>query len=248
MSADQTIHVDVHDFSIEGLSDDRQCDRRTAAAGTSGKHHALVLGIHVQKDVAFDRGQVDGMRTVHADFLGYRADELQPRMAQRLRIQQSQCIGHGDAVIAAERRSLCADVIAVDLQVQAFLLHIFRDAGILLADHVHMALQNDRLLVLIAFGSLFDDDHVVQFVLIDLKSAVLCKFHQVIADCLLMIGRSRDLCQILEKMKYGFRFNIFQYSHVAVLPVLRLRIACSDFFVCRLSVQPAAITSIQHFP
>ncbi|MCI6636715.1 MAG: hypothetical protein MSH32_00140, partial [Lachnospiraceae bacterium] len=44
------------------------------------------------------------------------------------------------------------------------------------------------ILVLVSLRSLLDDDHVVKPVLIDLKSAVLCKFYQIVADRLFMKG------------------------------------------------------------
>ena len=145
-------------------------------------------------------------------------------------IQKSKRVGNGDPVVPAQGGSLCADIISVNLQIQAFFLHIFGNARILFAHHIHVPLKNDRLRILVSFRCLLDNDYIIQGILVHLQIAILCELNEIITDRLLMIGRARNFRQLLKEIKHTLRFKLFQYSHFAAFPVLLLcffRSACS---------------------
>ena len=133
-------------------------------------------------------------------------------MRNHIAVQHGQRHGYGNAVVAAKRRAVCRDVIALDAQFERVLCEINGAFRRLFRDHVEMALQNDGGRGLIASrGGLFDDD-VVKRVLIHPQAAFLGKRNAVVADGLCVARAVRDAGQVFKEMKYRLGFQIFQYT------------------------------------
>ena len=72
----------------------------------------------------------------------------------------------------------------------------------LLADHIHMPLQDDRADILVTLRCLLDYDDIVILVLVILKTMLFGKGNQVVTDRFLLIGGTGNLRQILKIVKH----------------------------------------------
>ena len=149
----------------------------------------------------------------HADLLVHGEDGLQPGMGDVLCVQNCQCHSHSDAVIAAQGGALGVDGVSLHHQVQPFLIHILGAVGGLFADHVHVALEDDRLGVLIAGGSFLDDNHIVQLVLVRFQPPFPGEGHQPVAGGLGVAGAVGDGAQLLKETEYAPGLQMFQNRH-----------------------------------
>ena len=99
--------------------------------------------------------------------------------------------------------TLGEDIIAVMGNVQTVSLEIDGALRVLLADHVHVALDDNGLVVLIALGGRSEEDDVVQLVL-DIADALLFgKGDQIIGDDLGVAGAVGHGAQLLEIAEDG---------------------------------------------
>ena len=179
-----------------------------AAASTAHGEDPLILRIDVQHGPALQRRYIQHSGPQHTDFLVGGQYDLQPGMLQSSILQYSQCHGYGDAVIAAQSRSLGAYQIAVHKEVKALLVHVLGAARLLFAHHVHVALQNHRRGVLIARRGRSDQDHVVGLVLIMLQAQLFAECHTPVADGLCIGGAVRNGAHLLKNFKYPLRFQV----------------------------------------
>ena len=165
-----------------------------------------------KKAAALKRGRIKEGRAVHTDLLVDGKDRFDGRVRKLLAVQHGQRHGDGNAVVAAERRAVRRDIVALDAQVERVLCEVDGAFRRFFRDHIKVALHNDGGRSLIACrGGLFDDD-VVERVLIHPQAAFLGKSDAVVADGLCVARAVRDAGQILEEMKDRFRFQSFQYT------------------------------------
>ena len=137
------------------------------------------------------------------DLLVHRQHDLQPGMGQGIAVQNGQGHSHGDTVITAQSRAPGINDVAIHSQIQALLGHVLGAVRRHVADHIHLALEDDRRSILIARRSRLDEEDVVQFILIVLQSPILGKSRQVVADGLGIAGSVRDGADLLKKIKYA---------------------------------------------
>ena len=130
-------------------------------------------------------------------------------MLQRIGIQHRQRIGHGDAVVSAERRAVGKNIGIIMAQTQAVLCKIDVTVRILLADHVEMALQDHGGMVLIAGAGRLADDDVVRRILLPAQAALLRKADAVVRDRLRVTRAMRDGAQRLKKAQRSRRLKSF---------------------------------------
>ena len=129
-------------------------------------------------------------------------------MGDVLCVQHSQCVGHGNAVVAAQRSALGADIIAVHHQLDGILFQIQRAGNGLVAHHVQMTLQDQGRLVLVARRGRCFDEHIAHFVLTTGKAVRLCKLHAVVAQRLFVMRGVRNAADLFKIMKNRCRFQI----------------------------------------
>ena len=84
---------------------------------------------------------------VQPGFLIDREKELEGAVDERSVFHNGQSGGDADAVVRAERRSSGVDPAVLDFGFDRVLGEIMADVGVFLADHVQMALENDRFRV-----------------------------------------------------------------------------------------------------
>src|ERR1035437_10468017 len=96
-------------------------------------------------------------------------------------VQDGQAVRYRDAVVRAECRAVRPYEIALDLEGYGVLGKVVAGALGLLADHVHVPLDDQRGGILVSRGAGFLDDDVEGFVLRDFKRSLPGKADQVVA-------------------------------------------------------------------
>ena len=129
-------------------------------------------------------------------------------MGNVLCVQNSQRIGHGNAVVAAKGRALGAHIAAVYGRVDGILLKIQRAVGGLVAHHVQMALQDQARLLLVSGCGRCLDEHIAHLVLTAGKAVGLGELHAVVAQCLFVVGGVRNAADLLKVIKNRSWFQI----------------------------------------
>ena len=127
-------------------------------------------------------------------------------------VQNGQGIGHGNPVITAQSGSLGKDAASIMGHVQTIHSHIQGAAGILFADHIHMALQNDALVVFQAAGAGSKDHHIVALILAIAKAVGLRKGNQVVADGLCIAAPMGDGTYFFKITEYALGLQALQFS------------------------------------
>ena len=201
VAAGQTTHADtpclpLHRNTLDGN-------------GQAGGQDALVLGVDVQQHTALQAAHIESCRAEHADLLVDGEHRLEGRVLQRIGIQHRQRIGHGDAVVSAERRAVGKNIGVVMAQAQAVLRKIDIAVRILLADHVEVTLQDHGGMVLIAGAGRLADDNVVRRILLPAQAALLREADAVVRDRLCVARAMRDGAQRLKKAQRSRRRKSF---------------------------------------
>ena len=186
--------VDRTALSIEGNG-----SRGTACAG-HGKD-TFLLAVQVDKGAATKHGQVNSIRAQHADLLVHGDDNFQRRVRNGLVRQERHGIGYSDAVVTAQSGASSEHITLIVGHIQPILSHVQRTVGILFTDHIHMALEDYRGMILQAAGALLKEDHIVGFVLNIADSIFLGEGNQIIRDPLGIpgtVGNGTDFFKIAE--------------------------------------------------
>ena len=95
--------------------------------------------------------------------------------------------------------------------IQALLGHVDGTVGILFADHVHVSLQNHRLVVFHAAGAVCKQDHIVQGILHIAQVVFPGKGHQIVADLLGVAGTMGHGADLLKIAKHCLRLQPGQF-------------------------------------
>ena len=211
MSALQAIHRQLHAGAIDCSTLNGHGNGASGTAGAGNGEHTLLLGVDVNQGTSLKFGQVDAGGTFHAGLLIHGNDHLQRRMGNGLVCQDGQCISQSNAIIAAQGRPLGEHIAAIVRHIQALGLQIDGTVLILFANHVHMALDNHRGMILHAAGAFLEHNHVVQLILHIPDSMLLGKGHQIVADGLGIARSVRDGTDFLKISKYCRRLQTCQF-------------------------------------
>ena len=142
--------------------------------------------------------RVDCVGAVHAGFLIDRGDEIKLRV-QDLRVGEDRHrVGKGDAVVAAEAGASGAHKRAVREEVKPLGGHILLAVTVLHGNHVHVALDDDAGLVLVAGRRVRVHDHVAAGLLHITESVLRGKCHKIIADRLRVARSARNPADLLK--------------------------------------------------
>ena len=219
MTAPQTIHAEPDARTINRLAVDIQRDRCGGTASTGNSEDTLILRIQVNHFPTLEHGHINDICTQHSNLLIHSDNNLQRRMGNGSIRNQCHCIGNSNAVIAAQRCSLCKHAKVIMTQIKPLRIHINGAALILLADHIHMPLKHYRLVILQAAGTVGKQDDVIALILDITNLLLLCKIHQKIADCLRIVGTVGNCTQRLKIFKYstGLQPSQLLFFHKNVL-------------------------------
>ena len=208
VSAHKADHIRLYGGAGHRNTGNGQMAFNAASACTSCGQHPLFLGVDVHQHPALKVGKIHGRCTQQAHLLADGQHDLQRRVGNVLCVQNSQRIGHGNAVVAAKGRALGAHIAAVYDRVDGILLKIQRAVGGLVAHHVQMALQDQARLLLVSGCGRCLDEHIAHLVLTAGKAVGLGELHAVVAQCLFVVGGVRNAADLLKVIKNRSWFQI----------------------------------------
>jgi hypothetical protein len=128
--------------------------------------------------------RLEGMGAVHAGLFAGRDEQLERRVGEVRAVQDGQAVRYRDAVVRTECRAVRPHEIALDLEGYGVLGEVVAGPLGLLADHVHVPLDDHRGGILVSRGPGLLDDDVEGFVLKDFKLPLPGKADQVVAHLL----------------------------------------------------------------
>ena len=209
MSALQVGDADAEEAVVGRGRNGRIAERgqRVDAAGAADEQFALVLGVEVDQVGAREHSLAQSEGTREAGLLIDREERLEGSVLDRRVEQRGQRGGHADAAVGAERRALGLDPLPVDAGADGVVLEVELHVGVLLADHVHVRLEDDRRTVLEARGGGFAHDDVARRVLAVFDAVALGERHQEVDDPALLLRGARDLRDGIELFPDDARFK-----------------------------------------
>ena len=208
VSAHKADHIRLYGGAGHRNTGNGQMAFNAASACTACGQHPLFLGVDVHQNPALKVGKIHGRCTQQAHLLADGQHDLQRRVGNILCVQNSQRIGHGNAVVAAKGRALGAHIAAIYDRVDGILLKIQRAVGGLVAHHVQMALQDQARLLLVSGCGRCLDEHIAHLVLTAGKAVGLGELHAVVAQCLFVVGGVRNAADLLKVIKNRSWFQI----------------------------------------
>ena len=181
---------------------------RVDAAGAADEDLALVLRIEV--DEVFARkhifAQLEG--SGQARLLVDRKERFDGAVLHGGVDQDSQRGGHADTAVGAERRAFGPDPPAVDARADRVPVEIELHVGVLLADHVHMRLEDNRRTVLEARRGGLAHHHVADGVLLVFEIVLPGEIDQKFDDPALLLRGARNPCDGVELLPDDAGFQI----------------------------------------
>ncbi len=108
--------------------------------------------------------------------------------------------GYADAVVGPEGRATCAYEVAFHEDVDRVLGEVELHVLVLLADHVHVALEHDGRGGLAARAGLHPDDDVAGGIHPVLASALLAPRDEPVPELVLVAGLARDARDLVEPL------------------------------------------------
>ena len=208
VSAHKADHIRLYGGAGHRNTGNGQMAFNAASACTACGQHPLFLRVDVHQNPALKVGKIHGRCTQQAHLLADGQHDLQRRVGNVLCVQNSQRIGHGNAVVAAKGRALGAHIAAVYDRVDGLFLKIQRAVGGLVAHHVQMALQDQARLLLVSGCGRCLDEHIAHLVLTAGKAVGLGELHAVVAQCLFVVGGVRNAADLLKVIKNRSWFQI----------------------------------------
>ena len=166
----------------------------------------LFLIINIDESLTLDIITLNGYSTIHTNlFVGSNYD-FQRRMRYLIAVKKCQSISYSNSIIATKAGLICPDILSVCLQLKRILLHVDLGALFTYSQHVHVSLQDNRLMILIALSSGLFDDNIKRLILSHIEISVLCEFHKEIANLLYILRAMRNITDFLKPFKYFFGF------------------------------------------
>ena len=123
-------------------------------------------------------------------------------MLQLVVVQNGQHVGYGHAVVRAAGGLLSFEKAVLHHKLQR-VGKVEGAAGDLGVDHVHMALEHNSLVVLVAWGGGLSDQNIVQRVPAVFQPPLLGKVHHIVGDGLLMEAGAGDGGDLFKKSCVG---------------------------------------------
>ena len=134
-------------------------------------------------------------------------------MGDRFIEQGRQRRRHADAAVGTQRRTLGLHPSAVDTGADGIVLEVELHVGILLADHIHVRLENHgRMLLVAGRGGLAHND-VADLVGTALDAVFAGEGYQILPDLLLLLRRTGDARNGVELLPDELRFQIGDFRH-----------------------------------
>ena len=142
---------------------------RVATSSARDKYLPLVLRVKVDKHVACHESGLHALGTRESSLLIAREYTLQWSVLYIIGVENCQFDGTSDAVVSSQCCTFSLKPLAVYIGLYGIFVEVELNVDQLLANHVHVALQNDGFAVLHSWCGALADDDVARFVDYGLK-------------------------------------------------------------------------------
>ena len=180
-----------------------------AAAGTTYKDIAFLLIVEVNHHSALQEISRHGFGTGKTCLLVTGEDTLQRTMLDVRGTEDGNLHGTADTVICTQGCTLGLHPLSVDISLDGIILKVKLYIVVLLANHVHVALQyNNRLVLHTRSGRLADND-IAYLVAYCLQTKTTAYLQQVLHHLVLLLGRTGNTVYLTKcfKNRSGFQFH-----------------------------------------
>ena len=181
--------------------------RSATTAGTGDKDFALVLRVEVDEVLARHEVVLHALGTGQAGLLVAGEDALQRTMLQTVVGQNGHLHGHANAIVGSQGGTLGPHPFAIDVGLDGIAVEVELAVGILLAHHIHVALQDDGGLALHPRRSGFAYDDIAHLVATSLQAQLLPILEQEVYHPFLALGGARHLVHLCKALKHTLGFQ-----------------------------------------
>ena len=183
------------------------------AAGTADEDLALVLRVEVDEVFAREHLLAQFESPRKAGLLVDRKERLDGPVLHRGVDHDGQRGGHADTAVGAQRRTFGPDPPAVDVRADRVVVEIELHVGVLLADHVHVGLEDNRRAILEARRGGFAHHHVADGILLILDVVLPGEIDQEFDDLALLLRGARNPCDGIELLPHDPGFKVYYFRH-----------------------------------
>ena len=114
--------------------------------------------------------------------------------------------GTADTVVSTEGSTLCLQPFTVYIGLDGILMEVELYVYQFIANHIHVALEDDGISVLISRSCSLANENVSCFVNQSLELMAFAEFLQILNHVFLMLGRARYFVDFSELLKHESRF------------------------------------------
>ena len=177
------------------------------ATGAADEDLAFILRVEVEEDTAGEVVRVEFHGASEASLFVDGEDALE-RTVFHLRVgDDGQGRSHADAVVSAEGRAVGMQPLALDDRLDGVFLEVVLLVAVLLANHVHVGLQDDGLAVFHALGGGHGHDDVATVFLDIADVMVFCPLFEVSHHLGFLLRRTRHTEDAVELFPNAFRLE-----------------------------------------
>ena len=141
------------------------------------------------------------MSTGQSGFFITCKDALDRTMLNIVACQNCQLDGAAYTVVSTQCSAFCLKPFSVYVSLDGVFVEIEINIYQFIANHVHVALQDDGFSMLVAWSGSFTDEHITGFIYQRFELMSLSERFQKLNHVLLVLGRTRyfvDFCELLE--------------------------------------------------
>ncbi len=162
------------------------------------EYFAVVLRVEIYQDGTFDKIRVEVLRAFEANLLVDSEERLYGTMLESVVNHHSQSGSYADAIVSTEGSATGLNPVAIDIGVDRVFHEVMLHVVVLLAYHIHVALEDDDGGVLMTGSGCFAHNHVSTSVGVHLDIVLLSKIQEICSDLLFMARGAGHLCDLIE--------------------------------------------------
>ena len=183
-------------------------DFRVSSACAADRENAFVLGIDVEKDLALEPARFERVRAGKTGLFVNREEKFKRRMNNVFIGCKEHTHCKSDTVVCAECRAVSLQPFAVNNAFDGIFAEIMAAACNLLADHVHVTLDDNCRFVFITRSRRSVDENVHRLVSFSLETVFFSPFHKPCTDFFFVFALSRNLVEFCEQIKNCLNFVV----------------------------------------
>ena len=192
----------------------RAAEGEVHSAGTTDADFAVVLRVEVEQDVATEPVLLELEGAGHACLFIDGEQKLQRRVWNVVRLHHGKHGGHPQSIVGSEGGAFGLDPVVVHGHPDAFGVEIERRVVVFLVDHVHMALEDDRLAVLHAGCGWLANEHIADGVGFDLEAGLFGQAGDPLTNSLFLPGCTGNGVEVCKTSPEGAGFQLaYGFGH-----------------------------------